>query len=150
MTWTWLGIVAVLVLVLSCYAGYRRGFVREVVGISFLFLSIFLVWTINPYVNQMVKTQTPIYEKVREICENGIQDYVTDQGEAEGGTEDNVIAKLPLPEFMKEGLKENNTAEVYRYLSVETFGGYLADYLATAITNGISFLISYIIAVIVL
>lgn len=150
MTWTWLGIVAVLVLVLSCYAGYRRGFVREVVGISFLFLSIFLVWTINPYVNQMMKTQTPIYEKVREICENGIQDYVTDQGEAEGGTEDNVIAKLPLPEFMKEGLKENNTAEVYRYLSVETFGGYLGDYLATAITNGISFLISYIIAVIVL
>lgn len=35
MTWTWLGIVAVLVLILSCYAGYRRGFVREVVGISF-------------------------------------------------------------------------------------------------------------------
>ena len=61
-----------------------------------------------------------------------------------------MIAKLPLPEFMKEGLKENNTAEVYKYLSVDTFGGYLADYLATAITNGISFLISYIIAVIVL
>ena len=60
MTWTWLGIVAVLVLILSCYAGYRRGFVREVVGISFLFLSIFLVWTINSYVNKVVYTPTPM------------------------------------------------------------------------------------------
>lgn len=150
MTWTWLGIVAVLVLGLSCYGGYRKGFVREIIGITFLFLSIFLTWAINPYVNQFIKTQTPIYEKVREACENGIQDYVDGQEEETGEPEETVITRLPLPELIKDGMQENNKAEVYQFLNAESFEAYLAGYLATAITNGISFLLSYILASVVL
>ena len=44
MTWTLLGIGALVFLSLCCYMGYRRGFVKEVVSTLFILLSIALVW----------------------------------------------------------------------------------------------------------
>lgn len=146
---TWLGVLALVILVLSCLAGYRRGFVREVIGISFLFLTIILVWIINPYVNQLLKKQTPVYEKVREACEEGVLNHMG-SGEETGEKEEDVISGLPLPGFLKDGMLENNTAEIYQYFETDSFEGYLADYLATAVTNGISFTLSYILASIIL
>ena len=53
---------------------------------------------------------------------------------------------MNLPGLLTSGLTQNNTAEVYQYLSVSTFSDYIAQYLARMAVNGISFLISFILA----
>ena len=47
---------------------------------------------------------------------------------------------------MSGGLTENNNSSVYQYLSVNTFSDYVVGYLAQIVVNGISFLISFILA----
>ena len=58
----------------------------------------------------------------------------------------NIIDDLHLPALLTDGIKENNTAEVYRYLSVTSFVDYVSGYLAQVAVNGISFLVSFVLA----
>lgn len=146
MTWTGLGIVTLGFLAFSCYMGFRRGFVREVVSTFFVVLAIVLVWFINPYVNDFIRENTPVYERIQEGCQDLVETQI---GGAEGlgRTEQNsVIDGLALPDLLKEGIMENNTVEVYRYLAVDTFADYVGGYLALAAVNGLSFLVSFLLA----
>lgn len=146
MSWTWLGIVTLVFLVFSCYMGYRRGFIKEIVSMFFVILSIGLVWVINPYVNGFIRENTPIYEKIQEGCQNLVQ---SQSGDTEGmGREEqsSLIEGLPLPELLKDELEKNNTVEVYQYLAVRTFTEYVSRYLAQVVVNGISFIVSFILS----
>ncbi len=51
-----------------------------------------------------------------------------------------------LPSFLTEEIEENNNASVYQYLAVDTFTDYVSDYLAVAAVNGVSFLVSLLLA----
>ncbi|MDC7291498.1 CvpA family protein [Blautia schinkii] len=150
MTWTWLGIVTLGFLAFSCYMGYRRGFVREVVSTFFVVLSIVLVWFINPYVNDFLRENTPVYEKIQDGCRE-LVDTQVGGAEGMGHTEQSsLINGLALPDLLKDGIIENNTAEVYRYLAVNTFADYVAGYLALIAVNGLSFLVSFLLATILI
>lgn len=61
-------------------------------------------------------------------------------------TEDGLISQLPLPEILQKNLAANNTKEAYQYLAVDTFGDYVSEYLARAIINGLSYLLAYALA----
>ena len=39
---TWLGILAIAILIFTGYGGYRKGFVREIMSFFFVFLIFFL------------------------------------------------------------------------------------------------------------
>ena len=147
MTWTWLGICAAVFLLIAGINGYRRGFIKEIVSMFFVFLTLVLVWMINPYVNTFLKDNTGLYEKIQTTCTELITVEKADSAAALGESEQNsLIENLPLPEFVKNNIQENNNAEVYQYLSVNTFADYVAGYLAVAVFNGVSFLISYLLA----
>lgn len=60
------------------------------------------------------------------------------------------IEELPLPQTVKDKLTENNNTEIYQRLAVETFADYLGKYLSYTIINGICFLISFVIATILM
>ena len=45
---TWLGILAIAILIFTGYGGYRKGFVREIMSFFFVFLALALAWMINP------------------------------------------------------------------------------------------------------
>ena len=47
-------------------------------------------------------------------------------------------------------MEENNTARTYTYLAAESFGEYVSGYLAEAVVNGLSFVISYILAALII
>lgn len=141
----WLAAAAVIVLALSCIIGYQRGFVKEVVSAFFIFLALAIVWVINPHVNQFLMERTPVYGVVQEKCKEVIQEQMQEEG-----NEEMYIRELPFPSFVKEELIENNTPEVYRYLVADTFSEYLAGYLARMLTNGIGFLISYLMATVLI
>ena len=68
------------------------------------------------------------------------------------GTEEQTgfIEGLELPELLQKGLESNNTAEVYTYLAVDSFGEYISEALARMIVNGLSFFVSYLLASVIL
>ena len=148
---TWLGIVVAGILLLTAYKGFRRGFIREIVSFFFVFLSLAVSWAINPYVNEFFMENTPVYEKIQESC----QSFVESQKKQEltsPGTEEQTgfIEGLELPELLQKGLESNNTAEVYTYLAVDSFGEYISEALARMIVNGLSFFVSYLLASVIL
>ena len=148
---TWLGIVVAGILLLTAYKGFRRGFIREIVSFFFVFLALSVSWAINPYVNEFFMENTPVYEKIQESC----QSFVESQKKQEltsPGTEEQTgfIEGLELPELLQKGLESNNTAEVYTYLAVDSFGEYISEALARMIVNGLSFFVSYLLASVIL
>ena len=148
---TWLGIVVAGILLLTAYKGFRRGFIREIVSFFFVFLALAISWAINPYVNEFFMENTPVYEKIQESC----QSFVESQKKQEltsPGTEEQTgfIEGLELPELLQKGLESNNTAEVYTYLAVDSFGEYISEALARMIVNGLSFFVSYLLASVIL
>lgn len=148
---TWAGIAAIIVLVITGYAGYRRGFIKEIVSFFFVFLALALAWTINPYVNTFLVEKTSLYDKIQENCRDFSNSQTTAEGSGEDEeTEDNLISQLPLPEILQKNLMANNTEEAYQYLAVDTFGDYISEYLARAIINGMSYLIAYVLANLIL
>lgn len=145
MTWTWLGIVAVIFLAMSCLTGYRHGFIKEIVSTFFIILAMLLVWVVNPYVNEFIRENTPVYEKVQTGCQELVEAQSGDAAGLNKEEQSSLIDGLALPEFFKEGLEENNTASVYQYLAVSTFAEYISGYLALAVVNGLSFLVSFVL-----
>lgn len=146
MTLTWLGVAILIFLAVSCYIGYKRGFVKEVVSTFFLLLTMGIVWLINPYVNDFIKENTPVYTKIQENCREFIGMETEESETMDKTAQENLIENLPLPEFLKEDVQENNTLSIYNYLSVNTFTDYVAKYLACTVVNGISFMVSFFLA----
>ncbi|MGN8888585.1 CvpA family protein [Blautia sp. HCP28S3_G10] len=150
MTLTWLGAVVAGILLFSGHRGYKKGFIREIVSFFFVFLAIALAWAVNPYVNDFLMEKTPVYQKIQENCKklSGLQNE-TESEENTGDEEQkqkSVIEALGLPQILQQSLEANNTEAVYGYLSVNTFTEYITGYLARSIMNGLSFVISYIFA----
>ena len=139
---TWLGIAVVVLLILAGANGYRRGFIKEAVSMFCVVLSMAVVWFVNPYVNEFIRQNTPVYETVRETC----REFVGEKTQGQMTDERAVLENLELPELVTEGMVKNNTAEVYQYLAVSTFGDYISEYLAVTAVNSLSFLISFLLA----
>ncbi len=150
MTWTWLGIaVAVLMLLMFCI-GYRRGFIKEIVSTFFVILAIAAVWFINPYVNTFIRDNTPIYESVHTACSEFVMDQAEEITAPDKTQQQTIIDGLALPQLIKKEIEKNNNAEVYQYLAVNTFTDYVSGYLAMAVVNGVSFIVSFILATLII
>ena len=149
-SWTWLGIVVLALIIFACASGFRRGFVKEIVSAFFMIISFLLVWVINPYVNTFVREYTPVYNIVQSNCQELVMEQTGSQKALDKEEQTQIMEKMELPDILKTSLMENNTAETYRYLAVSTFAEYIADSLAVMIVNGISFLLSFIISAIVI
>ena len=134
MNWTWLGLAVLVLLAFSMVDGYRHGFVKEVVSALLVLISVALVWLINPYVNQFIRENTSVYEKIQ-TASGSFVDSLADGKET-----------MDIPDLLQKGITENNTALVYQYLAVNTFAGYISGYLANVAVNCLSFLVSYILS----
>ena len=150
MTWTWLGIAALGIIAAAGIVGYRRGFVREVVSTFFVILSFLMVWLINPYVNEFIRKNTPVCEKIQESCRKAVQSQIDAERSTEEDEETAFIDNLNLPDVLKKGIIENNNAEGYRYLAVNSFTDYISRSVALMAVNGISFLVSFLAATILI
>ena len=149
MALTWAGVITILFLAAACVRGYRRGLIKELVSLVCVFLSMAIVWLINPYVNEFIRENTSIYEKVQESCREFVgEEYSTWTGSGESQTE--FINEMNLPELLRNGLVQNNNSDSYQYLAVTTFSDYIAQYLARMAVNGISFLISLALSTILI
>lgn len=164
MKMTWLGYAVIAVLLLMGYTGYRRGFIKEILSFFFVFLTLSLAWTIDPYVNTFLMENTPVYEKIQESCSSfvSMQDNSVEETETgseaetdsdtgiQSDTQTSIIEGMALPEILRQNLVSNNTDSVYQYLGVDSFNTYISGYLARTIINGMSYLVSYILANLIL
>ena len=146
MSWTWLGLAVLVLLAFSMADGYRRGFVKEVVSVLLVLLSVVLVWMINPYVNTFIRENTSVYEEIQNVSESFVESLSNGNDTMDEEQQDELISGMGLPGLLQNGITENNTAAVYQQLAVNTFGGYVSRYLANIAVNCLSFLISYILA----
>ena len=149
-SWNWLGIAVLVLIAAACVSGFRKGFVKEIVSIFFMLLSFLLVWLINPYVNTFIREYTPVYKVVEENFQDLVEKQIGDKKSIGKDEQEQLMENLNLPDILKNKLIENNTVETYQYLAVQTFADYVSDSLAVMVINGVSFLISYILSVIVI
>ena len=59
------------------------------------------------------------------------------------------IENAPFPEFLKEQLLENNNTAIYNELGVNSFPNYVAAYLSRMILNLVAFLVTFLLAIII-
>ena len=101
---------------------------------------------INPYVNTFIRENTSVYEKIQNVSESFVESLANGNDTMDEEQQDELISGMGLPGLLQNGITENNTAAVYQQLAVNTFGGYVSRYLANIAVNCLSFLISYILA----
>ena len=80
MSWTWLGLAVLVLLAFSMVDGYQKGFVKEVVSAFLVLISVVMVWLINPYVNQFIRENTAVYEKIQTSSESFVSSLVDGRG----------------------------------------------------------------------
>ena len=74
-----LTIIILLVLLVFAINGYMRGFERTLTSLLFFVFSGVLVYYSTPYVNDFLKTQTPVYSFVESKCETLVEDAIMDK-----------------------------------------------------------------------
>lgn len=151
----------VLILVLAILAGYTltgfaKGFLKIVYSlVSWIIILVFVVCA-TPHIQNYLKNDTDIYNKVVAYCEEAIREQAEQEMEENGGdvsalTENELFAAIAekLPEDLLENIKEQ-TDEITGEL-IENYGLYdkTAVALADLLLQGVSTLAAMIAGAIV-
>lgn len=156
-----LTIIVLVLLALFMLRGYRKGFVKSLASVVSLLVSVVLVSFATPYVTGFLETQTPVYSYVLEKCtetfsiEKAGSENVNTQAEEKQtagssqlvSLQEQMIDAMPIPEILKNMLKENNTPEKYGELAVHSFNEYVPRFMAELIMNIISFVVTWILVI---
>ena len=126
-----LTIIILLVLLVFAINGYMRGFARTLTSLLFFVFSGVLVYYSTPYVNDFLKTQTPVYSFVESKCKTPRKD------------QNKIIKSLPIPKELQTQLLDNNNSYTYANMAVQTFSEYISTYLADMILNMLTYFISF-------
>ncbi len=145
-------IVAAIAIILIGFTAYgaRRGIIYVVFSLGATIIAMFTVSYISPHVTNFLIEHTSLYEtiygKVEGILdeENGRRDTTTAEGQEE------TINAYALPDTVKSLLIKNNQPEVYDKYLVSAFEDYSAAYLTRFILNVISYVITFLLVMLVL
>lgn len=78
-----------------------------------------------------------------------VDDILNIIGEIPKDTQISQIENAPMPQFLKDELIENNNSTIYSELGVQNFPQYVAGYLSRLILNLLSFLVTFLLAIII-
>lgn len=133
--------------------GLKRGLVRMGFSLISMLIVLILVNILTPPVKQLIKT-TPVYNNIT----NNIEKYVDDH--VEGSTvnmtqtgvkaQKKIIDELPLPNIVKDTLKENNNQQGYQSMKAETFSQYIATSLSDMIVGAVAFAVLFVVLTILM
>ena len=114
-------IIVLAILAVLVVHGFLRGFLRILLTTFSLVITLVVAaLLVNPaseFVHQKTSIGTGIEEKVDKFIGEKIDGIV-------GNSEESVIDELPLPNFLKKSLHENNTIAKYKEQGVKTFREY--------------------------
>ena len=141
----WLSVAAGIYLLGMIMYGHHRGFIRLVVSMFAVVISLTVVRASLPVVTEYIKENTGLKQTISETMKKSVglnQEEHMDSTE-EPSAQRSVIESLKLPENIKNALVENNNSEIYQMLGVERFADYVGNYLADVILNSAGFVLLF-------
>lgn len=159
---SWLLIVIIVILAISVIQGLRKGLVRTIVSTFFLvFVMAISVW-MAPHIEDLLDQNTKLPEYIEAKCGSFLNEYMIRNSNGQSGTgstgdeasgklfEQEQIENLPIPDYFKSQISENNNKAAYQELMVQTFTDYVQKYLTGIVLYIISFAAAFILSVIIL
>ena len=145
----WADLAVVLIILISCILEYRKGFIKSVFKTFSFVISIFVSWTIHPYVTAILKNSF-----VNTWVENGIRGHIfkeTIDGELINKTQQaEVIDKLNIPDFFKDMLKSNDSIVNNNFLNFSEFKESIINFITNICIGVIAILVVIIVTMIIL
>lgn len=143
----------VIAVILGCaVVAWKKGFIRAAFGLLPMVAALAGTHFVSPYVGKFLRG-TFLFDSLS----GSIRDSMgLDQALKESAvkTQTEMIEAMPLPDFLKEALVENNNPVIYQLLDVDSLKEYIAGFLANVCLNILSvvlaFLLIYIAVTIVL
>lgn len=142
----WLEITVGLYLLGMILYGHYRGLIRMAVSMVALIATFAIVRMAMPYINGVIKNQTPVYEWIKDGIEHAL---IPEENPIKAADEQELIESLCLPKEIQALLIENNKPDMYKLLGVEAFAEYVANYLAGLIINAAGFVLMFALVYIV-
>ncbi|MDR0923158.1 MAG: CvpA family protein [Hungatella sp.] len=143
----WLSVAAGVYLLGMVLYGHHRGFIRLVVSMLAVVLSLTIVRVALPTVTGYLKENTGLQQTISENMKKsiGLEQEENPSGEAleAPSAQRMIIENLKLPQNIKNALIENNNSEVYQMLGVQAFTDYVGNYLADVILNSAGFVLLF-------
>ncbi|WP_124068358.1 CvpA family protein [Clostridium sp. E02] len=141
----WLSVAAGIYLLGMIMYGHHRGFIRLVVSMFAVVISLTVVRVSLPVVTEYIQENTGLRQTISESMKKSVglsQDNHMDSAE-EPSAQRSLIESLNLPKNIKNALVENNNSEIYQMLGVEGFADYVGNYLADVILNSAGFVLLF-------
>lgn len=143
----WLSVIAGVYLLGMVLYGHHRGFIRLVVSIFAMILSLTVVRVSLPVVTTYLKENTTLQQTVSQNIvkaaglaqEQSSGEEISDKPSAQR----TMIENLNLPRTIKSALIENNNSEIYQMMGVQAFTDYVGNYLADTIINSAGFVLLF-------
>lgn len=133
--------------------GLKRGLIKMAFSLVSIVVVLILINILTPSVKQLLKS-TPVYTMVIENIEKYVDEHVTeatkDMTQTGVGAQQKIIDGLPLPNEIRNALKENNNQDSYAILDVNSFTAYVSASLADMVVGALAFIILYIVLSILL
>ncbi len=146
-----LTLIVIVIFAISALRGYQKGFVKSLASLASIFLSLVLVNLANPYVTDFLKEHTPVYTYIEEKCGETFSAALQNNAATEAGAallQDEVIESLPLPDVLKNMLRQSNTPEYYAEQAIRSFSEYVPKYMANLILTIVSFVCTWILVIV--
>ena len=139
---------AVAAVILGCaVAAWRKGLIRAVLGFLPMALALLGTKAVSPMIGRSLR-ETFLFDKMSDAIQNSMGlDTALQEGAMQ--TQTALIEAMPLPEFLKEALLENNNPVIYQLLHAESLKEYIAGYLANVCINVLSVAAAFVLIYIV-
>lgn len=143
----WLSILAGIYLLGMVLYGHHKGFIRLVVSMLAVILSLTIVRAALPTVTGYIKENTKLQQTISESMKKSVglqgEDNTGETISEAPSIQRTVIEKLELPQNVKSALIENNNSEMYQLLGVQAFTDYIGNFLANKILNSVGFVLLF-------
>ncbi len=126
-----LDLLVIFLIVFGLFRGIRKGFVQTLYQALRWILCLILAQILYPYAADFLK-QVGLFEMMQKGIEESLEGLMSGSGNT------SMIQSLPLPDFLKDLLIQNDNSVVYEMLNVTTLAGYVSAYLANMALNVLS------------
>ena len=143
----WLLVVVLMILLGNAIIGMKVGFIKTIFSLVSLILALILTLWISPMVKNYMNTNEKFYNGIASKIEKMLpfgEDEIAQKEQAKA------IEELKVPKSIKKGLLENNTAQHYKEMAINSFKQYVSNYLAGVIINSLAFIMTFVLILILL
>lgn len=141
-------IITAIILIVSMIIGGFRGLIKSIFSTFALIVALVLAIQLMPYGSKVLR-KTPVYTSIN----NSIQSSIDEKLQVPVTTvsqQFTVIEQMPVPDFLKDLLKENNNKAMYEALGINEFSTYISNYITCLLINGISLIVLFVIIFVVI